>query len=126
MKKNWIYFGIGVIVGIVLTIVVSAIIALAANSDPVGVTNFDQPGEILDLRSVEVLQVVTNTSALVTHSSWSSTIYLLRNHEGKYYYDDERIELPSGIVFRQTGIYKYTTKMGDTKTVPVIEIMPDE
>ena len=124
--KNWGIFLGGVGTGVVLTIVVLLFINLGVNRDPIGVVNFDQPGEALDQRSVRVLQVVTNTSALVSSYDWDDTIYLLRNHEGKYYYDDERIKLPSGIVFRQTGIYKYTTKMGDTKTVPVIEIMPDE
>lgn len=123
--KNWGIFLGGVGTGVVLTIVVAVFINLGVNSDPIGVTNFDRPGEVIERSSLEVLQVVTNTSALVSTYGWSNTIYLLRNHEGKYYYDDERIELPNGTVFRQTGIYKYTTKAGDVKTVPVIEIMPE-
>lgn len=123
--KNWgIFFG-GVGTGIVLTFAVLIIINLSASNDPMGVVNFDKPGESISESSVTVLQVVTNNSALVSGYGWSSTKYLLRNHEGKYYYDDERIHLPEGMVFRQTGVYKYTTEEWNTKTVPVIEIMPE-
>ena len=50
-------------------------------------------------------------------------LYLLRNNDGKYYYDDEIVGVPSGKVVRQTGIYKYQTKSEDYKTVPIIEIV---
>lgn len=125
MKKWGIFFG-GIGTGIVLTIVVSVVLNLCVKGDPIGVINFDQPGQVMTESSVKVLQVLTNTSALVSDYGWSETIYLLRNHDEKYYYDDERIELPGGTVFRQTGIYKYTTKAGDVKTVPIIEIMPED
>ena len=124
--KNWgIFFG-GVGTGVVLTFVVSVLLNLGVKGDPIGVINLDQAGQVIDETSVKVLQVITNTSALVSDYSWSEPLYLLRNYDGKYYYDDEIIELPSGTVFRQTGIYKYTTKAGDVKTVPVIEIMSED
>ena len=43
--------------------------------------------------------------------------------ELEYYYDDEIVNVPSGKVVRQTGIYKYQTKSEDYKTVPIIEIV---
>lgn len=123
MKKWGIFLG-GVATGIILTIVIALIINnVGINDNPIGVIDFDKPGEVIDESYVEVLQVITNTSALVIGSGWHEKCYLLRNHEGKYYYDNEKIQLPKETVFRQMGIYKYTSKAGDSRTVPIIEIV---
>lgn len=50
-------------------------------------------------------------------------ICLIVNDEGKYYYDDQIIEIPEGKVARQVGIYQYPTRNEDVKTVPIIEIL---
>ncbi len=48
---------------------------------------------------------------------------LLINDEGKYYYDDQIIEIPKGKCLRQIGVYKYMTKAEFEKTVPIAKIM---
>ena len=125
--KNWGLFLGGVATGVILTFLFALIVA-HSNSNPSGVTNFDQPGKTVDETSVKVMQVVADNAALVLgrsdsySGSYFGPIYLLRNYDGKYYYDDEIIYKPVGKVFRQTGVYKYKAKSGDYKTVAIIEI----
>lgn len=54
-------------------------------------------------QSVEVFQVIADNAALVHGKDPNSfsdlylgTVYMLRNYDGKYYYDDEIITLPKG------------------------------
>ena len=134
MKKNWIFFGIGVIVGIVLTFAVALVIAARSNSGssmPSGVTLFEQPGEFLPDRSLQVLQAVEDHAALVKAKNdpydddeyyWGA-LYLLVNDEGRYYSDEEVIRVPQGKAFRKIGIYKYMSQGAGAKTVSVIQIV---
>ena len=128
MKKWGIFLG-GVATGVVLTFILAVVYAYASGNGPSGVTDFDQPGQVVHESSVKVMQVVANNAALVRgqdddrHKDWYfGPVYLLRNYDGKYYTDDEIIRKPSGKVFRQTGVYKYEAKSGDYKTVAIIEI----
>ncbi len=130
MKKYGLFFG-GVLTGIVLTFLVLIVVAkVDSHGDLIdGVTNFEQVGDVIDETSVKVFQVVGANAALVNgqkmdgwRSDWYfGPVYLLRNYDGKYYYDEEIVECPSGKQFRQTGIYQYDTKTG-YKTVPIIEL----
>ena len=129
MKKTGIFLG-GMATGVVLTFVALLIIGLAQNSSAItGVTNFEEPGDIIYEGSFEVMQVIADNAALVhgkerpNSTLYLGTLYLLRNSNGKYYYDDEIVKVPHGKVVRQTGIYKYQTKSEDYKTVPIIEIV---
>ena len=127
--KNWgIFFG-GVGTGIVLTFIFAIMFNYCSDGTPSGVKNFDKPGPVIHESSVKVFQVVAENAALVngqdesySHDNYLGPVYLLRNYDGKYYYDDEIIRKPVGCIFRQTGIYKYTAKSGTVKTVPIIEI----
>lgn len=130
MKKWGLFLG-GVATGVVLTFLFAYIVTLAGGKSSLdGVTNFDQPGQIMNEQSVEVFQVIADNAALVRGKDPNSysdsyilgTVYLLRNYDGKYYYDDEIITLPKGKKFQQTGIYRYDTPKGMSKTVAIIEI----
>lgn len=126
--KNWGIFLGGVATGVILTFLVAFIISYNGNNGPSGVTNFDKPGQVVNESSVKVMQVVGDNAALVLGQSDSRSgmylgpVYLLRNYDGKYYYDEEIIRKPSNKVFRQTGVYKYDANSGITKTVAIIEI----
>lgn len=127
--KNWGLFLGGVATGVILTFLTAFILYYSSNgSNPSGVTNFDQPGQVVHESSVKVMQVVADNAALVRGKNDSSDdwyfgpIYLLRNYDGKYYTDDEIIRVADGKVFRQTGVYKYEAKSGDYQTVAIIEI----
>lgn len=129
--KNWGLFLGGLATGVVLTFLFLFIYAKSSdNSTPDGVTNFEQVGEVINEKSVEVMQVIAENAALVHGEGdhkysgepyYDGPIYLIRNYDGTYYYDDQIIKRPQGKQFRQTGIYQYNTKVG-YKTVPIIEL----
>lgn len=126
--KKWALFLGGVVTGVVLTFLIAFIYTYSGSGVPAGVTNFDQTGQVIDESSVKVMQVIGNNAALVRGKQSRSDdwyfgpIYLLRNYEGKYYTDDEIIKKPFGKEFRQTGVYNYEAKSGDSKTVAIIEL----
>ena len=137
MKKLWIYL-FGILTGAIITIVVLAIIGNVRNSnegevteseDYNGVTFFDTPGDIIDEPSFKVFQALGNDAALANGKSDGNTsLYLgltvlLYNEEGVPYYDDQIIKRPKGKCFRQVGIYRYPTRAGIDKTVPIVMIM---
>ena len=127
--NKWVYFGLGVIAGIVLTFVFAYIYNASMAKGNDGLTWFEEPGEVVDVKSYRVFQVIGDDAALVEGQTYENleiytgAVYLLINEEGKYYYDEEIIRVPDGKVVRQVGIYKYPTKSDFIKTVPIIAIM---
>lgn len=141
MKKVLIYIA-GIITGIILTILISLFLAQSADN---GITMFEKPGDCISANQLKVFQVIDSGVALAHAavieefdgngsyresisamadelSFMNGTIVLIINDEGKYYYDEEIIEIPSGKQARQVGVYKYSTSTG-YKTVPIIKIM---
>ena len=134
--KKWVVFLLGLISGVVLTLVTMVILAMGANTNANnnGVTLFDQPGECLNAKAFEVMQVVDNNHALAYEVEWndvlesymqtgSGLLVLVTNDNGDYYYDDQIIEVPDGMCMRQVGIYRYQTRMDMEKTVPIVKLM---
>ena len=134
--KKWVVFLLGLISGVVLTLVTMVILAMGANTNANnnGVTLFDQPGECLNAKAFEVMQVVDNNHALAHEVEWndvlerymqtgSGLLVLVTNDNGEYYYDDQIIEIPQGMCMRQVGIYRYQTRMDMEKTVPIVKLM---
>ena len=125
-------FILGIITGVILTIVTLFIIGKATGvgqgSSDDGITMFEQPGDIIPARKFEVLQVVPN-GALATsedtkhgYSSFTGPIVLFLSDGQNTYYDDEVITVPKGKNVRQIGTYQYETRMG-YKTVPIVQII---
>jgi hypothetical protein len=134
--KKWVVFLLGLISGVVLTLVTMVILAMGANTNANnnGVTLFDQPGECLNAKVFEVMQVIDNNHALAHEVEWndvletymqtgSGLLVLVTNDNGEYYYDDQIIEVPQGMCMRQVGIYRYQTRMDMEKTVPIVKLM---
>lgn len=127
--KKWLFFGGGVLTGIVLTFAFAFIFSASHSGNDDGTTWFEKPGDVINVRSFKVFQVIAEDAALVygaTHEEYdiySGAVYLLTNEDGKYYYDDEVVRVPDGKVARQVGIYQYQTKTDFGKTVPIIQIM---
>lgn len=137
--KKWVVYLCGVLTGIVLTLLVSVIIAYSGNSknDSIAekaekgdnITMFDEPGDIVEDNNFKVFQVVADDAALVNAKSeedldlYLGKVYLLINDDGKYYYDDQIIKATQGKVFRQVGICRYPTRNDMVKTVPIIMLM---
>lgn len=125
--KKWLIFGGGVVTGVVLTFVILFFVAKGRQQEDFKL--FEKPGEVVDVSSFKVFQVLDDDVALVNGASneeydiYMGAVYLLINDEGKYYTDDEIIKVPNGKVVRKVGVYHYQTKSELDKTVSVIEIM---
>lgn len=128
--KKWLIFGGGILTGIVLTFLVALLIT-SSKSNNNGITWFDEPGEMVNQNSFKVFQVLEGQFALVHGKSdysdrlYLGTVYLITNDDNKYYYDDEIVTVPSNMVVRQVGMYRYKTKNDFEKNVPIIEILPE-
>lgn len=124
MKKIWVFI-FGIITGIVLTILFATVSYVSSTSSNSGLNMFEEPGECLISRSsLKIFQVLEPTAALaMIKDDFSSGAYLLVNNEGKSYYDDQVIKLPTGKCFKQIGTYQYPTKDDRLKTVPVVQIL---
>lgn len=130
MKKGLIFF-LGMITGVLLFVFV-AMLFMLPNSQETGeddnISLFATPGETMNLKSFEIMQVLPNGSALANSSEkaktqytyYGSPIVLFPAQEGTEYYDDQIIEVPAKKVVRPVGTYKYKSAVGD-KTVPIVK-----
>ena len=102
MKKIW-FFILGIVTGIILTILFAVIVSSSSNGGRSGLNMFEQPGDcLINKSSLKVFQVLEPTAALaMIKDDFSSGVYLLVNQDGKTYYDDQVIKLPSGKCFNQ-------------------------
>ena len=97
---------------------------------------FDQPEKDIDIKSFKVFQVLDKGYALASGLSepkykwYNGSTYLIKN-ENHYFIDDEIIDVPKGKIFRQIGVYTYSTRGGklfgteipsERKTIAVIEL----
>lgn len=126
MKKGIVFF-LGVLTGVV--IIVIAAIVLSRFGDNLGITYYDEPGEVLSFRTVKVCQSYQPGAALVSESGYASfedQMYLLVTKDKKAFYDGETVKVPTGQMFRVVGVYSYQMSEGRTHTVPAITIMGRE
>lgn len=126
-KSILIYVG-GVVTGIILTFAFFFFIVLGnANGTPSdnNVVLFEKPQQKINVKSFEVMQVLPDGSALATVEDISNIgmVVLFLADKGISYYDDQKINVPSGKCVMQIDTYKYTTRSEMEKTVPIVEIM---
>ena len=111
--KKWLIFGGGVLTGVIFTFVILFVLAKGKSNEDFKL--FEKPGEIVNVTSFKVFQVLDDDVALVKGLSnndydiYSGPIFLIVNDEGKYYTDDEIINVPDGKVVRKVGVYHYQT-----------------
>ena len=124
MKKIWVFI-LGIITGIILTILFAVIVSNSSKGGMSGLTMFEQPGDCVGKVSAEVFQVVAPDAALINEvdkkygvETYTGKTMLITNREGKTYYDDQIIKAPK--CFRQIGIFKYQSRNGNDNTVPVV------
>lgn len=125
--KGVLIFIIGFAAGVFVTIKVidSGILADESYDGLYGLTIFSEKGECIPTANeMEVLQVVKPNMALTYTDQHigRQILVLLINYDGKTYYDDQKIKVPSGKCARQIGTYQYTTNMNMNKTVPAVVI----
>lgn len=97
---------------------------------------FDEPGNVIETNSFEVFQVLEKGYALAKGLSnakygwYNGPVYLLKDNS-HYFVDEEIVKTPKGKVFRQIGVYSYTTRGGkvlgtdvppENKTVAIIAL----
>lgn len=126
--KKLLLFTSGFVTGIVATILIAILIDTTnqPNDDLAGLTLFSEKGECITTSGeIEVMQVIAPNAAL----SWTGDplysngiLVLLINYEDKYYYDDQKIKIPSGKCARQIGTYQYTNQGKTIRTVPAVMI----
>lgn len=120
------YLG-GIITGFVLTFVFAFMVAIFGNSSPLGndVVMFEKPQQEINAKSFEVMQVLPDGSALASVEDVYNfgMIVLFLADKGTSYYDDQKIDVPSGKKVVQVGTYKYVTRDEMKKTVPIVEIL---
>lgn len=92
-------------------------------------TFFEKEGECISTKPFQVLQVIGDGYALAYESDYmlgtyihSDLLALVTNLEGDLYYDEQIIKVPQGKCFKQIGIYKYKSKGGEYKTIPIIRL----
>lgn len=119
--KSFLIFLAGLITGVGLIIG----FALLYNASSDGMTMFEQPGECVSTNAFRVIQVLDGGALAMEYSQGLPTglaVFILDQNNASYY-DDQLINTPKGQCARQVGIFKYTSKDGDAKTVPVVEIL---
>lgn len=132
MNKFLIYL-LGVVTGVALTF---GFAYLKSESDGIvndnGITLFDQVGEKFNASAFKVIQVIDDNHALAQEMRWESfleeympddLVVLITNDSGEYYYDDQMIKSTKTKCFKQVGIYKYETRAGIEKTVPILKLL---
>ena len=126
MKKALLFFG-GFLAGVVATILVAVVINAAnqPNDGLYGLTLFEEKGDAIavEKNTIEVFQVIAPNAALARTGDFiDGILVLLINYDGKSYYDDQKIKIPSNQSLIQIGTYRYTARNEMVKTVPAVII----
>lgn len=128
MKKIYIFIG-GIITGIVLLFIILLVASLFIQKNNYDIVLFDSPTTCISTNNFEVMQVLDSGAALANefedsdrHMATGITVLFLSN-DGTSYYDDQIITIPKGKCAKQIGTFKYRSKGGLDKTVPVVKIM---
>lgn len=147
MKKGLVFF-LGMVAGALIAVAAMSYFGNFSSADtteksPVvkpnkfpGVTLFEEPGDVIDLRSFKVRQVQGNGSVIMEGIKKSKpgefdfiagTKVLFLPEEGVLYYDDQVISLPSNKCARIIGTYRYEEAgLFDSstyvKTIPVLKV----
>lgn len=126
MGKKILIFSAGVVAGVVLMILI-ALVASKGNVSDDGITIFETEGNCVSSNSFEIFQVLDSGDALAREFEHGMSVatgvtVLFLNDGNKSYYDDQVIKVPSGKCAKQIGVFKYSTRAGLERTVPIVEI----
>ena len=117
----------GFILGIIATFLVLS--SIAVENQPtdglLGLTVFPEKGDCIKTTKgeIEVFQVLKPNMALARIGDiLDGLVVLLVNYDGKHYYDNQKIIIPTGKCAKIIGSYRYTTKDDRMKTVPAVVV----
>ena len=114
MKKVLIFIA-GIVTGAILMLVIAALIGNSSNGESSnnGMTFFEKEGDCISENNFEVFQVLDSGDALANEidelSISTGLMVLFLCDEGK--------------CAKQIGTFKYSTKAGFDKTVPIVSIL---
>lgn len=120
-KSKWFLpFFLGIIAGIMLTILILAVVAVKYNPHP-GINMYTEATEPFGRNNFHIFQAFSDGTALAhAGKGYDAPIVLLNPIEGVTYYDNLDVHTPKGKKAMIAGTYEYTTKNQVLKTVPVI------
>lgn len=124
MVKNILIFLAGVVTGVGVLIALGLYLN-SQNSLPNGVTLYDSPGELIERDAFEVIQVLDSGDALAKTCfafGMPTLTVLFPGSPQTAYYDNQIIRIPEGKCIRQIGVFRYTSKIDQEKTVPIVDI----
>lgn len=127
-KKTIISYVVGIVSGIICTCLFAFYLGSRDND---GIELFDKPRQEIKAEEFKIIQVLPNGNALAQYDKislfddstigYGTVVMLLSSKEGSFY-DDQKIKLQEGELFRQIGTYRYQTTQGDEKTVPIVGV----
>lgn len=131
MKNNIFTFVSGVVVGAFIMLLVGGVVSSNSkeDSDNNGIELFEKEGDCVSENSFKVFQVLDSGDALANEMGQgfeadipTGLTVLILKENGRSYYDDQLIRVPSGKCAKQIGTLRYSTKLDIEKTVPVVRI----
>lgn len=131
MRKNIFIFIAGMITILLLEFIIGFIIGVISQSgDEIpGLTVFEQDGACINAKQIKIFQTLEPNIALA-HAltkpnaifDENETLVLIIGDENAHYYDEQKINVPTGKCAKQIGTYQYPTKQDIYKTVPAVKI----
>lgn len=127
-KRTIISYIVGIVSGFICTCLFGYYLGSKDND---GIELFDKPRQEIKAEEFKIIQVLPNGNALAQYDKISlfddstigyGTVVMLLSSKEVPFYDDQKIKLQEGELFRQIGTYRYQTTQGDEKTVPIVGV----
>lgn len=129
-KRIIISYVVGIVTGIICTCLFAFYVGSRDKKLDNGIELFDKPRQEIKAKEFNIIQVLPNGNALAQYNklslddstiSYGTVVMFLSSKEGSFY-DDQKIKLQKGKLFRQIGTYRYQTTQGIEKTVPIVGV----
>ena len=129
-KQIIISYVAGIVTGIICTCLFAFYVGSRDKELDKGIELFDKPRQEIKAKEFNIMQVLPNGNALAQYNKLSlddstirygTVVLFLSSKEGSFY-DDQKIKLQKGKLFRQIGTYRYQTTQGIEKTVPIVGV----
>lgn len=129
-KQIIISYVAGIVTGIICTCLFAFYVGSRDKELDKGIELFDKPCQEIKAKEFNIMQILPNGNALAQYNklslddstiSYGTVVMFLSSKEGSFY-DDQKIKLQKGKLFRQIGTYRYQTTQGIEKTVPIVGV----
>ena len=129
-KRIIISYVVGIVTGIICTCLFAFYVGSRDKELDNGIELFDKPRQEIKAKEFDIMQVLPNGNALAQYNKFTlddstisigTVVMFLSSKEGSFY-DDQKIKLQKGKLFRQIGTYRYQTTQCIEKTVPIVGV----